>query len=35
MSSFYIQEGRGYKGSPRIGYNCSPSSTLVFLNYKI
>jgi hypothetical protein len=37
LPSFYIQGGRGYKESPLIGYNCSPSRTLslVFPNYKI
>jgi hypothetical protein len=34
---FYIQGGRGYKESPQVCYNCSPSRTLslIFSNYKI
>jgi hypothetical protein len=37
LPSFYIQGGRGYKESPRVAYNHSPSKTLslVFPNYKI
>jgi hypothetical protein len=34
---FYIQDGRGYKENPRVGYNYSISRTLslAFPNYKI
>jgi hypothetical protein len=37
LPSFYIQGDMGYKESPVVGYNYSPSMTLslVFSNYKI